>query len=121
MVRPATIALMLILGGCVSTQMKPFIGKPVQELQIAYGPPVQIIEMPEGRRAYQFHQGGGDFMVPGSSTTTITPAGRGLIAQTTSHPGGIVSTPGCFPTFIAVERSGNWIVESIRVPKGLVC
>ena len=121
MVRVLAIGLFLFLSGCVSTQMKPFIGKPVQELQIAYGLPVQIIEMPEGRRAYQFHQGGGDFMVPGSSTTTITPAGPGVIAQTTSRPGGIISTPGCFPTFIAIERSGTWIVESIRVPRGLVC
>lgn len=111
----------LALASCVSTQMKTFVGQSVQEAQIAYGPPVQVIEMPDGRRAYQFRYGGGAIPVPGYSTTTASMVGSTVVSTTTGMPGGYIESSGCLLTFLARQSSGVWIIDEIRVPKGLVC
>ena len=108
-------------AGCVSTEMKSLVGSPVQEAQMRYGAPLQVIDMPDGRRAYQFRYGGGAVVIPGYSTTTATAVGNSVIATTSGTPGGIIQTEGCVLTFMAREKSGAWMIEDIRVPKGLVC
>lgn len=117
----AAIGAAALLSGCVSTSMKTFVGRPIQDVQIEYGPPTQIIDMPDAARAYQFRTEGGAMIMPGSAVTHAYPAGGGFISTTTGTPGGAVNVPGCLLTFIARERSGVWIVEDIRVPKRLVC
>lgn len=119
--RAAALLLALGLGGCVSTEMKSLVGSPIQEAQIRYGAPEQVIDMPGGARAYQFRAGGGTLLLPSSSTTTATVAGPSIMAQTTGTPGGFVRSDGCLLTFIAHQRTGAWIIDDIRVPKGLVC
>lgn len=115
------LAVAALLSSCVSTQMKGLVGSPVQEAQIRYGAPAQVIEMPDGRRAYQFRSGGGAVVVPGYATTTATAVGNTVTARTVGSPGGVVETPGCLLTFLARERAGTWIIEDIRVPTELVC
>lgn len=111
-----------LLSACVSTEMRTLVGQPIQEAQIGYGPPVQVIDMPDGARAYGFHYGGGAAILPSSSVTTATVAGPVITAQTRSMPGGVVELPGCTITFMARQHGPTtWVIEDIRVPKQLVC
>lgn len=114
-------SIAVALAGCVSTQMNGLVGSPVQEALIRYGAPEQVIEMPDGRRAYQFRSEGGAAVLPGYATTTSIGAGATAMAYTTVTPGAVVSSRGCLLTFIAAERGGGWVIEDYRVPKGLTC
>jgi hypothetical protein len=96
----------LSLSGCVSTEMKPMIGHPIQDALIKYGAPEQIIDMPDGAKAYQFRQAGGAAFVPGATRTT---------------PGVAVALDGCLLTFIAKPEADGLVVRDIVVPKGLTC
>jgi hypothetical protein len=101
--------------------MKSMIGKPVQELVLEYGPPDQVVDMPDGSRAYQFKQGGGQVFMPGTAQTNFTSYGATATATTTATPGMAFNTDGCRLTFIARQEPGGWFVRDIRVPKQLVC
>jgi len=116
----ALLAL-LTLTGCVSTDMKGMMGQPVQELVLKYGPPDQVVDMPDGSRAYQFRQGGGSVILPGASQTTFQSYGATATASTTSTPALALDAPGCRLTFIARQDAAGWFVRDIRIPKGLVC
>jgi hypothetical protein len=108
-------------AACVSTEMRSLIGSPIQEAEIAYGAPVHVIDMPDGRKAYQFRYGGGPVVLPGQSSTTATAIGSTVVANTVSSPAAILETKGCLLTFIAAASSSAWIIEDIRVPRDLVC
>ena len=50
--------------------LQPFVGKPVEEAELAYGKPDNILTMSDGRQAYQFRLGG--TLGPGCVATFIT-------------------------------------------------
>lgn len=107
-----------LLAGCVSTEMKRYVGSDISEVLIAYGQPEQVIPLPDGLKAYQFRSGGGAVVIPGSANSTIVQSGPVATVHTVATPGGIVPTEGCLLTFI-VDPGGR--VTDIRVPKKLVC
>jgi hypothetical protein len=116
----ATLAL-LSLVSCVSTMMEGYLGKPIEEAQLEFGPPIQVLDMPDGRRAFQFRYGGGPVMVPGSSTSTVTTYGNTATVNTFGTPGGVLYTEGCILTFFALKEGNAWIIRDLKVPGGLVC
>ena len=110
-----------VLAGCASTEMRTFVGKPVEETMFAYGQPAHVIELPDGRRAYQYRWGGGTVAVPGRTTAVSQTFGNVTTIQSTSTPAAIYESAGCLITFIAKEQSGRYVIEDYRVPKQLVC
>lgn len=90
----------LVLAGCVSTEMNGLIGRPIQDAQLRYGAPVQVIDMPSGSKIYQFRTSGG--------------------AVAMSHGVGGYSQ-GCLLGFETRPRDGQEVIEATHVPRGLVC
>lgn len=89
---------------------------------MAYGKPEAVFDLPDGRRAFQFYWGGGSGVVPGTSLSTIAPAGAGTYAvTTTSTPAMVYENKGCLVTLIARPSGNDFIVEEYRIPKRLVC
>ncbi len=80
-----------MLSSCVSNQLRGFVGEPIHEAYLAYGEPEDIIDLPDGRRAYTFRFG----------TNAIS--------------------EGCRMTLITDPTKQPELVEDYRVPKGLVC
>lgn len=107
-----------MLAGCVSTEMRGYVGKSADELLISYGRPENVIELADGRRAYQFRSGGGSYVAPGVAQTTAVARGNTVTATTYATPAAVYSSAGCLLTFI-VGKGGT--VEEYRVPKDLVC
>ena len=122
MIRLAVAAIAaLSLTGCVSTQMETFMGRPIQEAMLRYGSPENVVDMPDGARAFQFRYGGGAVMVPGYTQSTVTAYGNMATVNTTGMPCGVIQTRGCLLTFIARQENEVWIVREIRPPQELVC
>lgn len=117
----------LVLGGCVSTHMRQFIGEDVREVVMSDGAPVNVFDYGDGRRVFQFYWGGGTYSVPAVSTTTGSAYAIGSTvygsATTVSTPAGTITSEGCLTSYITrwdSDRDG-WIVEDIRYPQRLVC
>lgn len=116
------LASLAALAACASTEMRPYIGQPIEEVLLRYGAPEQVIDMGEGRRAYQFRWGGGAAILPGSSVSTGTTTGGITTVNTTSMPGMVVNSPGCLMAFIASDHGGGrYVVDEIRPPSELAC
>lgn len=116
-----------LLSGCVSTHMKQFIGKDIREVVLVSGPPVNMLDMSEGVRAFQFKWGGGSFKLPTTTTTTgnIYSTGNGgtFTSNSITSGGGVVQSNGCIISYITEwdNKSQGWIVSDIRYPDQLVC
>lgn len=116
------LAATLFAASCASTEMRPYLGQPIEEVLLRYGAPEQVITMTDGRRAYQFRWGGGVAIIPGSSVSTGTTLGGVTTVNTTSTPSAVVNSRGCIMTFFAADAGGGrYIVDEIRPPRDLTC
>lgn len=119
--RLVLIAAASLSTGCVSTEMKSYVGKDVSEVLMTYGQPENVIDLPDGRRAWQFRWGGGSGVIPGRSQTTVQAIGTTAVATTTAMPATVVHSEGCLITYIGTRSGNSWTITDIRVPKQLVC
>jgi hypothetical protein len=111
----------VLIAGCVSTQMRGYVGRDITEAMLAYGQPVQTLDLPDGRRAFQFRYGGGTAIIPAQGYARATTAANTTSVSSTSTPAVLVDRPGCLLTFIAKPAGSSWTVVETRTPKELVC
>ena len=91
------LAVLLVLG-CTGQIMKGYIGEPISEPILDYGPPINIVELNDGRRAYQWNIVDSGFIpVSGPNTTTYVPY-----------------AVSCVHTLIARKIGNDYIVEVHR-------
>jgi hypothetical protein len=126
--RAATIILATLLAaGCASTKMKQYVGKDIREVILDDGPPMHVLDLPDGTRAFQYPFGGGTYTAPTVTTTTGNVSRIGsqawLSATSISSGGGTVTMPPCTISYIATwdGNMGGWIVRDYRIPKQMFC
>ena len=111
MLKYATIAV-IILSGCASAVMDGLVGKDISEVVVQYGPPINQIEMPDGRTAFQWKMNS-SYAMP----TTTNIYGYGNYATATTYGGGIVSQ-SCYYTLYAAKNANNsYTVTGFEPPK----
>lgn len=127
MVRKAlvTVLILLLLSGCMSTELKRYIGMPIQEAAINYGTPTTMFDMPDGSRVFQWMKTT-TYTMPTSITTTgsAVPFGGSVwYAQNAQISGGQQIQSQCAYTLIAnwSDTTKAWMVTSYRLPRQLVC
>lgn len=129
--RAVALGSLLLLGamtaGCASTHMKRFIGRDVRYVPLEDGRPVNVFDLPDDQRAFQFLWGGGRYVVPATTTTQGQVQLVGDSAYYSERkleiPAAVIDNPGCVITYIArwnAEKKG-WIVVDIAYPHRLVC
>lgn len=118
------VVLPILLAGCASSIMNSFVGQPVQQTVLKYGPPANAMDMPDGSRAFQWVRSS-------SYTTPVTANSYGHVAgygnnaiwmQNTQISGGQTFTSSCAYTLFARwnEASNAWIVTGYQKPN-LMC
>jgi hypothetical protein len=127
MFRVLTTAIALVSVACVSTHMKKFVGRDARFIELESGPPVNVMDMPDGTRAFQFYWGGGSYVVPERTTTEGQAARVGSTLyyseERVTRGGFVVDNPGCLVTYFGTwnDAKQGWIVTAISYPKTLVC
>lgn len=110
------IAAVMLLGACASQILESYVGKSVTEPILDYGPPSSVVELPDGRRAFQWARTNSG-VIPVTTPTTATVYGSGgyatAYATTTDY---IPYSNDCVYTLIAVRSGADWVVESFRKP-----
>jgi hypothetical protein len=113
----ASILAISILAGCATEVMKGYIGKPIQEPILDYGPPANIVELGGGRRGYQF-QINSSGVIPMSTPSSSTIYGSGGYAtvntQSTSY---VPYSSECLYTLTATKQGETYIVDGYRQPR----
>lgn len=117
----------LIMTGCASTHMKAFVGKDIRHVVLSDGQPENVMDMPDGTRAFQFRWGGGRVYVPQTTNANgqVQLVGNSAYysEQRLSSGGFIVNSPGCLITYFARwnPEAKGWAVVSYKYPKQMVC
>ena len=119
----AMIALGLVLSllaACATEIMQGYVGQPVEMVQLDYGPPSNIIEMPDGTRAYQWNINSSGVM-PMTNYNSGTVYGGGTTANyygtTTTY---VPYESNCLYTLFASKQGRSWVVTGFREPN-LMC
>ncbi|OAI26426.1 hypothetical protein FM996_16765 [Methylosinus sporium] len=111
----AALASTTLLVGCASDIMKNYVGRPVEDVIIDYGPPSTVLELGRDERAYQWRKVSTD-VVAGSTSGEIKNTWRGARYEETVTPG-YVQERECFYTFYARGGGKDWYVTSFRKPR----
>ena len=127
----STLSIVVLVSlsslACVSTHMKQFIGKDVRYIAVEDGPPVNVFDMPDDRRAFQYYWGGGSYVVPTTTTTSsrVQLVGSEAFYSEQKIESGefMVRSDGCLITYFAEwdSTAEGWIVVDIAYPDRLVC
>lgn len=120
--------ILLILTGCATEIMKSYVGKDINEAVFDYGPPVNIIEMSKGKRAYQWTDKA-TMVVHGATYSSGSATGSTSIygnhaSTMINGSGSSYTTPSfideetCYYTLFAEQSNGeSWIVTGFRKPR----
>jgi hypothetical protein len=106
-----------LLVGCVADKMRSYVGQDIRQVELAYGPAVNQIDLGNGTRAFQWAKTSVD-TTPVSAVTTTDKDNKGRKITQTQFVGGDQSVTRCLYTFItAWNPPGNgWVVTGIREP-----
>lgn len=108
-------ALALLVSGCASDIMAGYVGQDITDVMLDYGPPANVMELPDGRVAFQWTE-----EQSYTSPTTTNVYGYGNYATATTY-GGTTSNWNCVYTFFAKPNpQGSHTVIGIKQPD-LMC
>lgn len=109
-------SIAFLVTGCATQVLQSYVGQPITEPILDYGPPTNVVELENGRRAYQWAiDSSGYIPITTPSTGTIYGSG-GYATVTTTSTSYVPYSDRCIYTLIAVEQQDRWIVESYRDP-----
>ena len=113
----AFAAALSILSGCVADTMRGYVGQDVRQVELAYGPPSNVIDLGNGARAYQWTRISVS-TTPVSAVTTSSTDKKGRRTSDTHFVGGEQSTSRCVYTFFTAwsPQQNGWTVTGIRQP-----
>jgi len=118
--------LVLLTSGCVSTEMKSYVGQDIREVILVSGQPIAAMDMGNGVRAFQFMWGGtGTTAIATRSNAQVSSTDRsGWLSNTSiTSSGGAFISDGCVISYLtewSAEKQA-WIVTGYRYPKRLIC
>lgn len=115
-----SLLAVLLCTGCATVTMSGYVGKPLTDVVMDYGPPANYVDLPDGRRAFQWAMTK-SHTTPVSVSTTAYRNGPSATAYTTASGGQLITT-GCIYTLIARwgPVSNAWIIDGYRTPS-LAC
>ncbi len=109
-------ACFVLLAGCATAVLESYVGKSITEPILDYGPPVNAVDLPDGRRAFQWAVNSTG-VIPVTSTNSATVWGGGtstLVTGTTTNY--IPTSSQCVYTLYARPQGDDWIVTGYREP-----
>lgn len=106
----------LALAGCASQIMEGFVGKDISEVQLQYGPPINVMDLPDGRKAFQWRFDSTTYM---PVTTNYTAYGSGNMVSGTaySYGGGAFTTPCFYTLFAKPNAKKSFTVVGFQQPR----
>jgi predicted small secreted protein len=106
-----------ILAACAADTMKGYVGQDIRSVELAYGPPINQIDLGGGVRAFQWQRISVD-TTPVSAVTTTDKDSKGRKTTETQFIGGDQTVTKCLYTFLTAwnPAANGWIVTGFRQP-----
>lgn len=111
-----SLVLAWILSGCSMDIMRDYVGRSPEDVMARYGPPVDVRDLPDGRRAYQWMQTEMETS-GGEATTKVEHGGNGRPRTRTEYSPTTSREKRCFYTFYAHRTPYGWRIEDFARPE----
>lgn len=113
------VVLAMTLTACASQVMRGYVGKPLQEVMLDYGPPVNAMDMPDGTRAFQWAINS-SYVTPTQVISTTAPVGNVWFTNIQITGGQLISS-SCVYTMFArwSEEQRAWVFTDFRRPNAM--
>lgn len=109
------VPFLLLLPACASQVMENLVGKDVTEVQLQYGPPVNVLDLPDGRKAFQWRFDS-TFVMPTTTSYTGVQNGNLISGNAYTSGGGVFSTPCFYTLFARPNKSQSYTVVGFQPP-----
>jgi predicted small secreted protein len=115
--RVSLILICILLPACAAQTMSGYVGQDIRNVELAYGPPFNQIDLGNGKRAFQWSKVSVDTS-PLIAVSTTEKDKKGRKSTQTQFVGGESTISRCVYTFIATwnPTANGWIVTGIRQP-----
>ncbi len=114
---PALLFIVALIAGCATTIMEGYVGKPITEVVLDYGPPVNFLDIEQGRRAFQWRiDSSGYIPMTTPSNGSIYGAG-GYASYTSTTTTYVPYEQSCLYTMTATWSGETWVVDGFRQPR----
>ena len=119
------VAVAATLAGCVTASqvLQGYMGRPIQDAVVDYGPPANVFDMGDGRRAFQWSMTR-SYQMPTTTQTNVNvyapPGGAFINGTATSRTTGgqVVESTCLYTAFASWDASRNaWIVVGFQKPR----
>ncbi|MFG6564917.1 hypothetical protein ACGYLI_11930 [Sulfitobacter sp. 1A13421] len=107
--------LIIALTGCASQIMQGYVGKDITDAVLDYGPPTNVLELPDGRVAFQWNRSS-SYTAP----TTTNIYGYGNYATATTYGGGTTFYECLYTLFAKPNAQKSYTVVGFKEPT-LMC
>jgi hypothetical protein len=113
----AVIAYVVLLTACAADTMQSYVGQDIRNVELAYGPPANQIDLGNGARAFQWSKISVD-TTPITAVSTTDKNKKGRKTTQTQFIGGDTTVTRCLYTFITTwnQQTNGWTVTGIRQP-----
>jgi hypothetical protein len=113
----AVIAYVVLLTACAADTMQSYVGQDIRNVELAYGPPANQIDLGNGARAFQWSKISVD-TTPMTAVSTTDKNKKGRRTTQTQFIGGDTTVTRCLYTFITAwnPQMNGWVVTGIRQP-----
>ena len=114
--RPTFLVVVFALAGCASQIMEGFVGKDISEVQLQYGPPVNVMDMADGSKAFQWRI---NSVMAMPSTTTYPGYTSGNLTTGTAYTsgGGLISSTCFYTLFAKANANKSYTVVGFQKPR----
>jgi hypothetical protein len=115
--KPALVACLMLLSACAADTMRAYIGQDIRNVELAYGPPINQIDLGNGTRAFQWLKVSTD-TTPLTAVSTTDRDKKGRKTTETQFVGRDTTVTRCLYTFLTTwnPSANGWIVTGIRQP-----
>lgn len=104
-----------LLAGCADTVWQGYAGQDIQSVVLDQGPPANVEQLSDGRRAYQWTiEYTGTRPVVSNTTTNVQSDVAGSTTANSTTTTYVPYTQRCLYTLIAAPQGNRWIVEGMR-------
>lgn len=109
------LIMMSALSGCATDIMRSYVGRSPEDVMARYGPPFDVRDLPDGRRAYQWLDTA--TTTSGGSETTVVVNKRGRPPRTrTEVSPTTIEEKRCFYTLYAHRTPAGWRIDDFAKP-----
>lgn len=110
------VGVLSVLAGCASDIMRGYVGKSITEPILDYGPPTNVLDLPDGRRAFQWSRTNSGILPMTTYNTSTIYAPGGLTRVTGSSTSYVPYSNTCSYTLFAKPQGSDWIIVGFRQP-----